>query len=77
MARTILERRFKKYLGCTPHEQIVKTRIARVKNLLASTNLSLAVIAERTGFEHVEYLSVAFKRLTGCSPSQYRRQTGS
>lgn len=74
MSRTILERRFKKHLGCTPHEQIIKTRIARVKSMLATTDLPLALIAERTGFEHVEYLSVAFKRVVGCSPSQYRAQ---
>jgi LacI family transcriptional regulator len=47
-------------------------RIERVKSMLATTDLPLALIAERTGFEHVEYLSVAFKRATGDTPSRYR-----
>ena len=32
----------------------------------------IAVLAERTGFEHVEYMSVAFKRRYGVSPSRWR-----
>ena len=28
-----------------------------------------------TGFEHIEYLSVVFKRMTGESPGQYRKRT--
>jgi LacI family transcriptional regulator len=72
MSRTILERRFKRYFGRTPHDHILNVRIERVKSMLATTDLPLALIAERTGFEHVEYLSVAFKRATGDTPSRYR-----
>src|SRR5208337_5675144 len=72
MSRTLLERRFKKLLGHTPHDHILNVKIERLKHMLATTDLSLAVIADRTGFEHVEYLSVAFKRVTGLSPSVYR-----
>jgi LacI family transcriptional regulator len=74
MSRTILERRFKKHLNRTPHDQILQVRIQRVKTLLVGTDLTLAQIAERTGFAHIEYLSVAFKRMIGDSPSQYRRR---
>jgi LacI family transcriptional regulator len=75
MSRTIFERRFKQALGRTPHEHILRTRIGRVKSLLATTNLTLSAIAERSGFEHVEYLNVAFKRVEGVSPGAYRRQS--
>lgn len=74
MARTLLERRFKQHLGCTPHEHIARTRLERVRALLATTELSVAEIAERTGFEHTEYLSVAFRRATGTTPRDYRRR---
>jgi LacI family transcriptional regulator len=47
-------------------------RLARVKQLLGETELALYQIAERTGFEHVEYLSVVFKRETGVTPSAWR-----
>jgi LacI family transcriptional regulator len=72
MSRTILERRFKSLLHCTPHDHIVRVRLERVKELLASTELTLAQIAERAGFGHAEYMSVAFKRLTGVSPGAFR-----
>jgi len=72
MSRSVLERRFKKFLGRTPHDQIIQVKIERVKSLLTTTDLPLAVVAERTGFEHVEYMSVAFKRATGAAPSEFR-----
>jgi len=43
-----------------------------VKQLLVETDLPLYLVAERTGFEHVEYLSVVFKRETGKTPSAFR-----
>ena len=52
----------------------VHVRLARVKQLLVETDLSLYLVAERTGFEHVEYLSVVFKRETGRTPSRWREE---
>jgi LacI family transcriptional regulator len=71
-SRTLLEQGFKKYLGRTPHQEIMRIRLNRVRELLTETDLSLEGIAERTGFSHVEYLSVAFRREIGVPPSQYR-----
>ncbi len=72
--RRLLEARFKKLLGRTPHEEILRVQINRVRQLLIETELPLAAIAERTGFEHVEYLGVVFKRETGRTPGAYRVQ---
>jgi LacI family transcriptional regulator len=77
MSRTVFERRFKKLLNRTPHDQILRVRIERVRTMLANTDLTLAQIAERTGFGHIEYLSVAFKRATGESPSRFRARFNS
>jgi LacI family transcriptional regulator len=73
-SRTLLESRFKRLLGRTPHEEILRVRLARVKQLLVDTDLPLEEIAERTAFAHVEYLSVAFRREIGLPPSQFRSQ---
>jgi LacI family transcriptional regulator len=73
LSRRMLEHRFRKVLGRTPHEEIMATRLKRVKQLLAETDLTLIAIAERSGFKHTEYLSVAFKREVGLSPSGYRK----
>ena len=75
LSRRVLENRFRKLLGRTPHEEIVRQRIARVQQLLSETELPLREIANRTGFEHAEYLSVAFKQATGQTPSQFRSQS--
>ncbi|MFI4876991.1 MAG: substrate-binding domain-containing protein, partial [Blastopirellula sp. JB062] len=73
LSRRVLEYRFKEAAGKTPHEALVSVRLDRVRQLLRETQLSMADIADRTGFEHVEYMSVAFRKKTGMSPSEYRR----
>jgi LacI family transcriptional regulator len=72
MSRTLLERRFKHFLGRTPYEQIQRARMDRARELLATTDLPIADVAERAGFSGAEYLSAAFKARTGLSPRQFR-----
>lgn len=74
LSRRALERRFTSYVGRTPHAEILRVRLARVKQLLAETDLSVEAIAELAGFDHPEYLSVAFKREVGVRPGAYRKQ---
>jgi LacI family transcriptional regulator len=74
LSRRVLEQRFQRLLGCTPREEILNVRLGRVKQLLGETDLPLYLVAERTGFEHVEYLSVVFKRETGRTPSAWREE---
>jgi len=71
-SRRLLERRFEKLLGRTPHQEILRVKLNRVKELLTETDLSLEQIAERSGFPNMEYLSVAFKREIGMPPSRFR-----
>ena len=73
LSRRILESRFRAALGRTPHEEITRLRIGKVKELLTGTDLSLSEIASRTGFRHDEYLSVAFKKAVGVPPRDFRR----
>jgi len=77
ITRRVLERRFQRLLGRTPHEEILHVKLARVRQLLAETDLPLYQIAERTGFQHVEYLSVSFKRELGVTPRRFRGQSRS
>lgn len=72
LSRRALEARFRKLVGRTPHEELVRTRITRVKMLLAETDLPIARIAERTGYAHIEYLSAQFHRVVGMPPRKYR-----
>jgi LacI family transcriptional regulator len=74
LSRRVLEARFRKAIGRTPHEEINRLKLDRIRDLLNETDLSLQEIARRTGFEHDEYMSVFFRRLVGISPGKFRRQ---
>jgi LacI family transcriptional regulator len=72
LSRRALEARFVKAVGRTPHAELERVRLERVKQLLLQTDLPIREIARRTGFRHQEYLSVAFRRYAGMSPTQFR-----
>lgn len=74
LTRRALELRFQSLLGRTPHQEIIRQRVERVKSLLIETDLPLKTIARRTRFEHEEYMSVVFSRAMGTPPGQYRRE---
>lgn len=73
LSRRALDMRFTQLIGRTVHGEIIRVRMARVADLLSSTDWTLPQIAERLDFSHWEYMSVAFKRYMGKSPSDYRR----
>jgi AraC family transcriptional regulator len=60
--------------GCAPQDMLVRMRIERAQQLLIRTDDTLAIIAERIGYESPFSLSRAFHRVVGVSPRQYRRQ---
>ena len=47
-------------------------RIARAKEMLSDSALRIHEIAEKTGFSDVAHFSRSFKKLTGCTPGEYR-----
>lgn len=72
-SRRALDLRFVRLLGRTVHAEITRARMHQVAEMLAATDLTLPQVAERLAFKHSEYMSVVFKRVTGKSPGQYRR----
>ena len=73
VSRAQLEKKFRQYLGRSPQAEIRRVQVARIRNLLANTNLPLKRIAELTGFDYMEYMCVVFRRLTGVTPGAFRR----
>ena len=71
-SRRWLDGQFVEQLGRTAHEEIVRVQFRLVERLLIDTQLSLHEIAEQCGFRHPEYMSAAFKRRYGVSPSHWR-----
>jgi LacI family transcriptional regulator len=76
LSRRVMEARFKKLIGHSPHDEIQRVRLTRAKELLRETDLSLYDIARRVGLKHAEYRSVWFKKAVRISPSEYRRENG-
>jgi LacI family transcriptional regulator len=74
VSRSVLYRRFHDSLNRSPHEEILRVQLERAKRLLDENDFTLEHIAELCGFQHSEYLSVAFKRELGLAPGEFRRQ---
>ncbi|BET65318.1 DNA-binding transcriptional regulator [Opitutales bacterium ASA1] len=74
-SRSQLEKKFRRYIGRSPQAEIRRVQMARVKQLLQETDFPLKRIAELSGFEHVEYMCVVFKRLTEETPGSFRKRT--
>lgn len=72
MSRSTLERNFRRYLGCSPQQEIRRVRLLRVQHLLRETDLGLARIAELSGYDHPQYMMAQFKNAFGQTPSQWR-----
>ena len=76
-SRSQLEKKFRRHLGRSPQAEIRRVQVAKIRQLLFETDFPLKKIAELTGFEHVEYMCVVFKRLTGSAPGSYRKKVQS
>jgi LacI family transcriptional regulator len=76
VSRAALEPRFRHVLGRTMHQEIRRVQIERAKTLLGETNLPIKFIAQQAGFQTVQYLTRAFRRLTGNTPAAFRRRCG-
>ncbi len=66
--------KFKEYMGLSPHSYFFSLKLARAKELLISSSLSVGEIAETVGFDNPLYFSRLFKRYVGCSPLIYKKQ---
>jgi LacI family transcriptional regulator len=76
LSRSTLQRRFRAALGRTVHDEIVRVRLNRARELLAETDMPIARIAERCGFGHQEYLGAVFRARLDQTPASYRRSAG-
>lgn len=76
ISRSAFYGRFEKAMARSPHDEILRVKLERAKNLLTQTDLAIERIAEMSGFNNTEYLYVAFKRSVGITPRHYRVQHG-
>jgi LacI family transcriptional regulator len=74
LSRKTLELRFRRTLARTPHEELQRRRMDKVKSLLRQTDWPLKQIARATGFTYVEHLHLIFRKAMGMTPSSFRAQ---
>ncbi len=70
-----LSQLFKRELGMGFNKYLVTCRINHAKSLLANTDELIFDIAIKCGFGDSKHFSKTFKRLTGATPSMYRKST--
>jgi two-component system response regulator YesN len=67
---------FKEELGVTFLEYLTRIRIEEAKRLLKDRNVTINAISSDVGYDDPGYFSKVFKKNTGLSPNQYRRNAG-
>lgn len=68
-------RTFKKLTGQSPMDYIIHYRIKMAAILLKNTSKSITDIAFEVGFSSSNYFTIAFKKITGLTPSEYKKHT--
>lgn len=69
---SLLDERFRTALGMPPIRYLTSWRMHVAQDLLTSTDLGVAAIAHRVGYESEEAFSRAFKRKHDLAPSMWR-----
>lgn len=61
-------------VGTPPYRYLIALRIARAKELLRDTELTVTQICSRVGFQSLPHFTTTFRRHTGTTPTDYRRR---
>ena len=70
-----LSRLFVRYLGCSVYEYLTNYRITKAKELLLMRrDRKIQEISHDVGYTDSSHFIVMFKKLTGMTPTQFRRQ---
>jgi AraC family transcriptional regulator len=69
-------RAFSQSFGIPPQRYHTRQRIERAKTLLAKRSASVTEVGFTVGYSETSAFSSAFRRMTGLTPSTYRRRLG-
>lgn len=73
MGTTLFNEKVKNYSGFSPINYLINIRISEAIKLLKKEDISLTDIALDTGFYSSQHFSTTFKKLTGYTPSEFRK----
>ncbi len=74
ISKYYLAREFKKEFGTTIIQYVLTKKITNAKELLRYSNSSIEEIARLCGIDDASYFNKIFKRMEGCTASEYRRR---
>lgn len=74
VSRATLNKQARRLTGQTIHAIIATERLRRAQALLENTSLPMKQVAGQAGFSSVQYMHNIFKKQTGGSPGDWRRQ---
>lgn len=74
LGRTKLCETAQEFFGCSVHDLIRQRRMRAAENLLSSTDMPVAEVAEAVGYRDSSYFVKCFKRHCGETPLRYRRR---
>lgn len=72
VSRSVIDQRFREVLGRSPIKYLTEWRMHLADELLRTTELSVAAVARRIGYESEPAFSRAFRRSHGSSPGAWR-----
>ncbi len=70
-----LMRLFQQSIGKTVMQVILELRMDRAEHLLTNTTMNISQIADNCGYSNLQHFSMAFKKFTNLSPSQFRKES--
>jgi AraC-like DNA-binding protein len=76
LSRSALAERFMQFVGRPPMQYLTNWRMQLATGHLVGGRDSIATIASLVGYESEAAFSRSFKKVVGCSPSQWRRERG-
>lgn len=71
---SLFRREFRKKCGISPGQYRLELKLTKAKELLHSTNMSIAEISSQLHFECLGQFSTFFKKKTGATPLEFRKQ---
>jgi AraC-like DNA-binding protein len=76
LSRSYFSHAFRRSLGRSPHAHIVRLRVDRAMTLMRDSDVPLSEIALAVGFSDQAHFSNTFRRATGMTPTQWRKEYG-
>ena len=67
-------RMFRKSTGETPHQFLLRQRVARAKEMLRSADARVMDVAVACGFKTQQHFAQVFRHMCGASPTEYRQE---